>query len=85
MERYWKACLTTPTTPIESTDNITKPDNESILSEFDRHCLTLLSANQVQDEGWELEMRQYLKDLPPNVTKDADIVEWWQVCDSFVC
>ena len=24
-------------------------------------------------------MRCYLKDLPSNVTKDTDIVEWWQV------
>ena len=79
MERYWKARSTTVPTS-EPTNDVTQPD-ESILSEFDRHRLTLLS-NQSEDEGWQSEMRQYLKDLPANVTKDTDIVEWWQVCAS---
>jgi hypothetical protein len=30
-------------------------------------------------EGWSLELRQYLKDRPGDVTKGADIVKWWQV------
>ena len=30
MERYWMACLTTPTAPTEPTDNITQPNDESI-------------------------------------------------------
>jgi hypothetical protein len=36
--------------------------------------------SQEQDGGWEAEIRRYLKDLPANVTKDTNIVEWWQVC-----
>lgn len=54
-------------------------DDNAILSEFDHHQLTLLSG-QEEEEGWQAELRRYLKDLPTDVTKDTDIVEWWQVC-----
>jgi hypothetical protein len=56
--------------------------NDSIASEFDRHRLTLVSEEQ--EEGWQAEIRRYLKDLPVNVTKDTDVVAWWQVCASHV-
>jgi len=35
-----------------------------------------------EGDGWRAELRQYLKDMPTNVTKDTDIVEWWQVRSS---
>jgi hypothetical protein len=53
-------------------------NDDSIASEFDRHRLTLVSEEQ--EEGWQAEIRRYLKDLPANVTKDTNIVAWWQVC-----
>jgi hypothetical protein len=56
--------------------------DESIASEFDRHCHTLVSEEQ--EEGWQAEIRWYLKDLPADVTKDTDIVAWWQVRDSSI-
>lgn len=31
------------------------------------------------DEGWQAELRRYLKDMPADVTKDTDIIKWWQV------
>jgi hypothetical protein len=79
MERYWKTRPNTTSTthnpsPVVTAERI----EDSIISEFDRHRLTLVS--QEQDGGWEAEIRRYLKDLPANVTKDTDIVEWWQVC-----
>jgi hypothetical protein len=80
MEQYWKARPTAP--PIVPTDRA-QPIHESLLSEFDRHRLALLSS-QDEDEGWQSEMRRYLKDLPADVTKDTDIVKWWQVCMSIV-
>jgi hypothetical protein len=46
--------------------------------------LALLSSRG-EDEGWQAELRRYLKDLPADVTKDTDIVKWWQVCDSMLC
>ena len=51
-------------------------ESDSILSDFDCHRLTLLLG---QEEGWGAELRQYLKDMPANVTKETDIMEWWQV------
>ena len=79
VERYWKTRPKTtsmthnlsPVATVEQTD-------DSIISDFDRHHLTLVY--HVQDEGWEAEIRRYLKDLPASVSKDTDIVEWWQVC-----
>ena len=75
MERYWndRIKLTAPTNPTAGP--VANNNCDSILSEFDHHRLALL-ANQTQDEGWLLEKCQ---DLPANVTKDTDIVEWWQV------
>jgi hypothetical protein len=61
---------TPPTSPIDN-------DFESMASDFDRHRHSLMT--QGQEGGWEAELRRYLKDLPPNVTKDTDVVEWWQV------
>ena len=85
MEQYWKPQQTKPAN-LPGTDNILQPKNESILSEFDRHRLTLLSnQSKLEDEGWQSEMHQYLKDLPANVMKDTDIVKWWQVCASIAC
>jgi len=51
-------------------------ESDSILSDFDCHHLTLLSG---QEQGWQAELHRYLKDMPANVTKETDIVEWWQV------
>ena len=52
-------------------------ESDSILSDFNHHCLTLLLG---QKEGWQAELCRYLKDMPANVMKETDIVEWWQVC-----
>jgi hypothetical protein len=82
MEHYWNTRK--PTVPTIPTDNITEHDDNSILSDFDRHRLALI-ANQAEGEGWQSEKRRYLEDLPANVTKDTDIVEWWQVCVVVVC
>jgi hypothetical protein len=45
-------------------------------SEYDLYRRSLL---QTEDgEGWASELRRYLNDRPGDVTKDTDIVEWWQ-------
>ena len=82
MEHYWNTSK--PTALTNRTNDIIQHDENSILSDFDRHRLTLI-ANQTEDEGWQSEKCRYLKDLPANVTKDTDIVEWWQVCVVAVC
>jgi hypothetical protein len=90
MATYWKTRprappVTTPTaTPNSSGTPTATPDSSgasgsttSFLSEFDRHRQTLLT--QEEDGGWAAELRRYLKDVPADVTKETDIVEWWQV------
>jgi len=72
MGRYYKSQLNLKPTPTQAPN-----DNNSVLSEFDRYWLMLLSGQA--GEGWQAELRRYLKDMPTNVTKDMDIVEWWQV------
>ena len=47
-------------------------------SEYDRYRQSLLEVDE--GEGWSSELRRYLKDRPVDVTKDTDIVKWWQVC-----
>lgn len=51
-----------------------------VLSEFDKHCKQLLT-DDVQ-EGWVSELCCYLSTMQGNVTKDTDLVEWWQVRSS---
>ncbi|KIM36033.1 hypothetical protein M413DRAFT_57964, partial [Hebeloma cylindrosporum] len=47
-----------------------------VLSEFDKHRETLL-ADDAQ-EGWASELRRYLGTMERDVTKDTDLIEWWQ-------
>ena len=73
--------MPTKPTNLPDADDIMEPGDDSVLSDFDCHRLTLLTNQaELQDEGWQSEMRRYLKDLPADVTKDTDIVKWWQVC-----
>jgi hypothetical protein len=79
IEQYWKTQLNTMSTNCDLFPAVIAGQTEdSITSDFDWHHLTLMS--QEQDGGWEAEIHWYLKDLPANVTKDTDIVKWWQVC-----
>lgn len=85
MERYWKDRQTAATPePVPVPHGLPEANSDSILSDFDRHRLALLSSRG-EDEGYQAELRRYLKDLPADVTKDTDIVKWWQVCDSMPC
>jgi hypothetical protein len=47
-----------------------------LLTEYDRFHQSLLETDN--GEGWFLDLRCYLNDRPGNVTKDTDIVKWWQ-------
>ena len=47
------------------------------LSKFDKHRETLLSEDT--EEGWASELQWYLSTMQWDVTKQTDIVEWWQV------
>jgi hypothetical protein len=45
-------------------------------TEYDRFRQSLLETDD--GEGWSSELRRYLNDRPGDVTKDTDIVKWWQ-------
>jgi len=51
-----------------------------VLSEFDKHCKQLLTDDA--QEGWVSELCRYLSTMQGDVTKDTDLVEWWQVKSS---
>ena len=77
MEQYWSNVPQTTRAPAELSDG-SLTENEVRLSDFDIHRRTLIM--QEENEGWEAELRRYLKDMPANVSKETDIIEWWQVC-----
>ena len=77
MEKYWKTRLrvstTTPTAACPSTHAVI---TTSFQFKYDRHRQTLITQ---EEEGWAAEIRHYLNDMPVDVTKETDIVEWWKV------
>jgi hypothetical protein len=52
-------------------------DDAPILSEFDKLRETLLTDDM--EEGWASELRRYLSTMQRDVSKETDLVEWWQV------
>ena len=77
MEKYYSCrlrCSSTATVP----ENESSPDAKTLLSEYDRYRQTLM--DEEDDEGWASELQCYLKAHPVDVTKDTDIIQWWQVC-----
>jgi hypothetical protein len=47
-----------------------------LASEYDCYRQSLLQTGN--GEGWSSELRCYLNDRPGDVTKDTNIVKWWQ-------
>jgi hypothetical protein len=68
-------------TPDETAANVDGDSDEP--NDFDRHCQKLVSG-AIGNEGWREELAHYLNDIPNDVTKDTDIVEWWGVCILFI-
>ena len=48
-----------------------------VLSEFDKLREMLLTDDA--EEGWASKLRHYLHTMQRDVTKETDLVEWWQV------
>jgi hypothetical protein len=66
-------------TPTPSTStSVNASLDTSILSDYNQYWQTLV-ANE-HNKGWAAELWCYLKPMPVDVTKDTDIIEWWQVC-----
>jgi hypothetical protein len=87
MQDYSKQVPTGATTPSESSliNANTLAPTETLGSEFDRHRRTLVeAAARQQRSGWAAELRQYLNNVPDDVSKDSDIIQWWSVGHSFI-
>ena len=50
-------------------------------SQYDCHCHELIkqSMKDSNSGGWATELRHYLNDIPVDVVRDMDVVEWWGV------
>jgi hypothetical protein len=55
----------------------TQDADDDDASEFDKHREMLLTADTI--EGWVAELCRYLSTMQREVTKNTDLVEWWQV------
>ncbi|KAF8879022.1 hypothetical protein BD779DRAFT_1447242, partial [Infundibulicybe gibba] len=75
MEKYWMDCPWA--SPAPSAPNTISNNGSPHISKYNRHCQELLEQDDT--EGWSAELRWYLKAVPADVTKDMDIIEWWQV------
>jgi hypothetical protein len=82
MAEYWKTNpkpsgqLSSPGSP--SQPSLDHDSEEPFMSEYDIHRLALLNES-ISNEDWQLELRRYLLDVPAEVTRDTDIVDWWSV------
>src|SRR5229473_4397017 len=79
MDEYYKMRLRAK--PAQSSPTPIGVDGECtpvkvLSSKYDRYHQSLLEMDD--REGWSLELRCYLNDRPGDVTKDTDIVKWWQ-------
>jgi hypothetical protein len=77
MEKYYSRRLPATAAPENEGPAATK----TLLSEYDRYRQTLIDKDE--DEGWASELRRYKNYHPNDVTKDTDIVQWWQVSSFF--
>jgi len=78
MEEYWqkqqKALMPQERMLASHSNN---GDDLSPKSAFDLLRQSLITHDG--DEGWAAELHRYLKDMPADVTRDTDILEWWSV------
>ena len=87
MEKYYchrrsAELVVSPATELSNID----AESRSLESDYDQYrCRHITHDN----ERWATELHRYLKDIPADVTKDTDIIEWWQVCSFlhllFIC
>ena len=90
MASYWQE-LQLADKDSESTGNATGSDKHTDIhtrpleSKFDHHHRQLIkqSSPGCGANRWASELCHYLGDLPADVDKQTDIIQWWQVHDSF--
>ena len=75
MEVYWHKRQIGPNQQEDAP--VSDGDDLSHKSVFDRLQQTLITCDG--DDGWAPELQRYLKDMPADVTRETDILEWWSV------
>lgn len=86
MEDYWlkRRKVSTPQAQEHTFGSEDSGDDKSNYlgpkSAYDRLRQSLITHDG--DEGWAPELCRYLKDMPADVTKETDILEWWSVRDA---
>ena len=81
MEEFQSAnSINTPAGMSTNTSATLEPDNNTLESDFDRHrrLWVTQNANSRAEDG-VMELRRYLADLPADVTKETNIIDWWVV------
>lgn len=76
MAQYYENQPPAPSISI-SAGNPLSSTEAHVLSEFDKHRKSLLAEDA--QEGWASELCHYLSTMERNVTKETDLIEWWQV------
>ena len=80
MQDYWDSNPAADPPAHMETNISALEDNNTLESKFDRHCRSMITQNIGSGgEGWATELHHYLDDLPSDVTKDTNIIEWWVV------
>lgn len=78
MNEYWKTRPQRPGQPsIPSQLPLDSDQEEPFMSEYDLLRLKLLAESV--NEDWQLELQRYLQDVPLDVSRNTDIVNWWSV------
>ena len=76
MAQYYSHCPAA--IPQQTNPDTGDPMTEGrILTEYDKLCEPLLTDDAV--EGWASELCRYLCTMQRDVTKDTDLIKWWQV------
>jgi len=84
MERYWNT-HTSVTKAASLSTSPPSPNGGRLIQDFYRHHERLTQQDQTCEvEDWQSELRHYLKVIAKDVSLETDVIEWWQVCRSFI-
>ncbi|KIK79669.1 hypothetical protein PAXRUDRAFT_16219 [Paxillus rubicundulus Ve08.2h10] len=79
MEEYWNSEHQAAAKHSHGTAmTAANENNNTPESEFNcYHCELLKQERHKDGGGWKAELQCYISDLPTDVSKDTDIVQWW--------
>ena len=77
MQDYWEDSPVSQQGP--SIPSTSLADLSTLESEYDLHRLNLVCDAGLNSDsgGWKMELRRYLEDLPKDISKNTDIIQWW--------